>query len=161
MEEASNGPDAPSVRRIEPRSGETSRESGTSAAERLLRLLGVATGPDRASTGSPGERPADWKYLIHLTERHKVVPLLHKQLQSPLGDGIPPWVLAHLRHRSEAIATRNLGITVDLVRVMALFESEGVRAIAFKGPTLALALYNSLALRQEAGRDAPVCVLSR
>ena len=45
------------------------------------------------------------------------------------------------------IARRNLLLAVDLVRTMRLFEREGISAVAYKGPLLALDLYGDLALR--------------
>jgi hypothetical protein len=46
------------------------------------------------------------------------------------------------------IAARNLMLTGELLRLLAVLAAGGVEALAFKGPIAALSLYRNLALRQ-------------
>ena len=80
------------------------------------------------------QQPLDWNRLEDLAGYHRLAPLLHWELKS-LGTGF------------QENLKNSLLLTRELVRVIDLLEGEGIPALPFKGPTLALAAYNNLALR--------------
>ena len=60
----------------------------------------------------------------------------------------PPWAALRLEREFTAVARRTLTLTSELVEVMAGLKSVGVSATPFKGPTLAVAAYGRVILRQ-------------
>jgi hypothetical protein len=88
----------------------------------------------------------DWTYLLDNAWRHGLMPALHQYLSS--HPAVPAQVKTQLRDESNALQGTNLLLTRELLRVLGLLEAEGIRAIPFKGPTLAMMAYGNLALRQ-------------
>ena len=90
----------------------------------------------------------DWDGLVRTARRHAVTPQLYQSLLSACPDVVPQNVLGQLRDQFHANAARNLILTGELLRLLALFEANGIRAMPFKGPVLAAAAYGDLSLRQ-------------
>lgn len=98
----------------------------------------------------------DWPLVLTTAQRHGVLPLLGQALRATCPDAVPAPVLADLRRRFLANAQRNLRLTAELIEILGLFAAEGIPAIPYKGPALALAVYGSLALRQFGDLDIVV-----
>lgn len=90
----------------------------------------------------------DWDYLFQLARRHAVVPLVYSQLQRHTSDLVPPQHLSRFRNNYQENVARNLVLTSELQRVMKSLSTEGVEAVPFKGPALAVFAYDDLALRR-------------
>lgn len=90
----------------------------------------------------------DLPRLLAVARGHGVIPLLHRYLSGPLAELLPPQFRDSLRHHSYAVSRRNLELTGELIRVHRRLEREGVRALPYKGPMLALQAYGDLAARQ-------------
>src|ERR1043166_3434341 len=89
----------------------------------------------------------NWQYLINLAERHRLMPLLHLHLQSAPSGTAPDAQLKLLEDRFRNSLISNLLLTSELRSLLDLFEASGIRAIPFKGPTLAVAAYGDIGLR--------------
>src|SRR5215213_7950008 len=72
----------------------------------------------------------DWEYVARLAHRHAVVPLVYRALQTFARGAAPEPVRKALSEKYRANAARNVLLAGELLRVVNLFESEGVRAIA-------------------------------
>src|SRR5262245_34078973 len=107
-----------------------------SAAELLL-------GCARTSAGE-----IDWEYLFQLARRHSIVPLVYVQLEQQAPDLIPQQFLAKLKKHYVENSARNTLLTAELCRLINLFRDEGIEAIPYKGPVLALFAYGNIALRR-------------
>jgi hypothetical protein len=57
-------------------------------------------------------------------------------------------MLEHLRVRFQEVCARNYQLAAKLVSLTSMLENEGVFVLAFKGPSLAMAVYGGLSLRQ-------------
>lgn len=90
----------------------------------------------------------DWSTVLELGRRHRLVPLLHLHLTAAADDAIPEWVRATLREEFSSNAARNLTLALELLAVTDLLQSHGIRALPYKGPTVAQCIYGSLAARQ-------------
>jgi len=66
---------------------------------------------------------------------------------------VPDDVRRQLAQQSRSIARRNIGLTRELVRLLAVLEQHRIPAIPFKGPALAATLYGDLSLRQFSDLD--------
>jgi len=90
----------------------------------------------------------DWKRLLAAARRHGLVPLLYTHLQSTCAEETPESILLTLGRQFMLNAARNLSMTAELVRILALFEDHGIPALPYKGPLLAESIYGNVALRQ-------------
>jgi hypothetical protein len=87
-------------------------------------------------------RQLDWNYLLGAAEQHGLLPLLRKRLDEV---GVVPVGLVRACINN---AGHNLALTGELVRVVSLFEQNGIECLPFKGPALADQLFGSIAMRQ-------------
>jgi hypothetical protein len=69
-------------------------------------------------------------------------------LEEIRGAAVPPTVLSQLSAENQENTERCLWLTAELVKVMAAMEKAEISCIPFKGPTLAIAAYGDLGLRQ-------------
>lgn len=90
----------------------------------------------------------DWDYLINKATRNRLRPLLYLNLNQVGSERVPEDVLQGLKSIFENNARRNLMLTGELVKVMALLEDNGIKAITYKGPVLAKGAYGNLAYRE-------------
>jgi hypothetical protein len=95
----------------------------------------------------------DWDYLIALVDRHGVIPLFAHNLDSLSAGLVPVQVLANLRNYNQENTRHSLFLTAELCRLMELLQAHGIRAVPFKGPTLALRAYGDVALREFSDLD--------
>jgi hypothetical protein len=89
----------------------------------------------------------DWNFLIKTIEKHDVVPLVYQNLKLLDTNFIPQDVLDYFRTYSHKIALRNAGFLQELLSVLEVLNSNGIQAISFKGPVLALLAYRNIGLR--------------
>ena len=105
---------------------------GGATAERIRQLI---------------RRDLDWQTLFRITEHHRLIPQVYSGL-CPVADLVPAEVLHKLRCCYEANVRQSLRLSRDLIRVLDHFESSGIRALAYKGPTLASMLHGDFSQRQ-------------
>lgn len=90
----------------------------------------------------------DWDYLINKAARNRLRPLLYLNLNQVGPERVPEDVLQGLKEFFKNNARRNLMLTGELVKVMALLEDNGIKAVTYKGPVLAKGAYGNLAYRE-------------
>jgi hypothetical protein len=95
----------------------------------------------------------DWAALLTLALDHAVMPLLYRNLFILGPEAAPAPFIDNLRALAMANSYRNLSLTAELLRVIALLENNGVPAVAYKGPVLAATAYGDTALRQFSDLD--------
>ncbi len=116
--------------------------------ELLLACARVHLPPNKIEFVQELSRQAlDWEQVPVLAERHRLVPLLYRHLDEVCPSSVPGKVLDALRVSSERTAGRNLFLMWQLLELLDAFKAEGIEAIPFKGPALAVALYRNVALR--------------
>ncbi|WP_158535235.1 nucleotidyltransferase domain-containing protein [Acaryochloris thomasi] len=94
-----------------------------------------------------GQNDLDWDYLIETAGNHGVLPLLYQSLSAVAPDVVPQQMLKQLRQFVQQIALKNTLFTRELLSILQLLETHGIRALPFKGPVLAVSAYGNLALR--------------
>jgi len=92
--------------------------------------------------------PIDWDFLLLQAAEQSVTPLLCRQLSSVAADLVEPAQLQRLTELTRVNTMRSLVLTAELVRIMDRFASEGIQAVPYKGPILAVQAYGDLALRE-------------
>ena len=90
----------------------------------------------------------DWDYILKMADRHCLVPLLCRHLNATDPSLVPPHVRGRLERDNHQNTRSNLLLTGELLKVLELFEQNGVPVVSFKGPSLALRIYGDVGLRQ-------------
>jgi hypothetical protein len=100
--------------------------------------------------------PLDWDRLIGTAAPHGVVPLLQMHLGALCSDAVPAEALGRMRAHCRRTQARALAQAGDLLEIVRRFAEAGVPVLPYKGPTLAVALYGNLALRESGDLDVLV-----
>jgi len=88
-----------------------------------------------------------WPKVLAIARRHGIVPLLYEALsENPFH--IPEKTSAELKKQFYQDAINSFRYAAELVRLCGHLQRHGVRALPFKGPTLAALLYRKLSLRK-------------
>jgi hypothetical protein len=90
----------------------------------------------------------DWQAFLDLAERHRVRPLVYKNLTKACWDLVPADMQQQWQRNARAIGRRALRVTGALLKIAALFEKEQIPVVALKGPVLAQEVYGSTTLRE-------------
>lgn len=90
----------------------------------------------------------DWDYFYRLARRHSLVPIVYRQLGALMKDQVPAEVFQRFKKDYQENAARNLIFVDELTTLLDRFASQGVEAIVFKGPALAMLAYGDLNLRR-------------
>ena len=121
----------------------------TPEARLLLRCARVDLAPeDREEIAALCRAKLDWQTVRTLADRHGLAALLQRHLGDRTTEEVPREMLAALWAHRERLERRNVAMAAELVRVCRLLAIAGVRAVPYKGPSLALAAYSDLALRE-------------
>ncbi len=92
--------------------------------------------------------PIDWYRLLYTAEKHRVMPLLYRNLPTTPPSTMPTEVRQELRRRFFKNAQHNLRLTQELFSLLDLFAAQSVSAIPYKGTILAALAYGKISLRQ-------------
>jgi hypothetical protein len=96
-------------------------------------------------------RGVDWNAFLALAERNRLLPLVHRALEGV--DDVPETVRSRLRAAFAANARHALALAGELRGLMDAMDGLQVRALAYKGPALAVRAYGHLALRTYSDLD--------
>jgi hypothetical protein len=114
----------------------------------LLTLCAGAPGNMTDTTALDlGREEIDWDYFYRLARRHSLVPVVFRQLQT-IKAQIPGEVLNRFKKDYQENAARNLILVDELITLLERFAKQGVEALVFKGPALAILAYGDLDLRR-------------
>lgn len=89
----------------------------------------------------------DWEYLLRAADSHGLKPLLYWHLEATSPESVPEVTLEHLEAEFRRNMKRNLFLSMELLKLLERLEGQGIQAIPFKGPVLAVSVYGNLALR--------------
>lgn len=105
----------------------------------------------RASLAQPGEFAAalgevrDWPSLLARLQRHRLLLLFHHLAGHEAL--VPEAVLLDVTQMGERALHQNLLLLAELQEVTAFLDARGIRVLSYKGPSVALSAYGSIALR--------------
>jgi hypothetical protein len=103
--------------------------------------------PTAARVGELLKGGIDWDRLTVLAHQHSVTQLLYWHLIERVQDVAPTAFTQELQRDFRANVDRNLYLAGELLRLLPLFETNGIPVIAFKGPVFAVNVYKNIALR--------------
>lgn len=90
----------------------------------------------------------DWTLLLELASRHRLGPLLYRHVNAAAPTLVPRQAFIDLWRSHEINVRRSEALATELARLLDRLAAAGIRALAYKGPVLALSLYGDLALRE-------------
>lgn len=102
----------------------------------------------------PGD--LDWDELLRLARPHGMEPLIFRRLLSTGHDYVPDEVWGRIAAIQQENVERTLAATGELASILRALAGEGIEAISYKGPVLALQLYGDVAARRFADLDVMV-----
>jgi hypothetical protein len=110
-------------------------------------LVAAASGRCRLPIADAG-RDLDWERVLGSALWHGMAPMLQAHLSDPdLGLAVPPEVADHLRRAARESTVRSMQLAVELDRVLALLDSEGIPVLLLKGAALLELVYDHPGLR--------------
>jgi len=133
--------------------------TASTSPETELLLCTARTRPDAATTGRAQalmRRELNWEHLRRVADHHGLAPLLYWNLSRTCPEAVPEATLDRLQADFRLNATRAFILSAELSRLLALFETHGIPALPFKGPTLAALAYDQLMLRRAGDLDIMV-----
>jgi Uncharacterised nucleotidyltransferase len=138
---------------LEPLQTEISTLEMLSNEDRLLLICArrFLNRQDLAQAQSLIAAGVDWNLLCRHAEKHGLLPLLFHHLEENFSEAIPH--LNEHKQRCFKDAVHKLYWTYTLLQVLQALEAAGIRALAYKGPALAAALYGDVALREMSDLD--------
>jgi len=95
----------------------------------------------------------DWPALCRTALRHGVLPVVSIRLEELGQDLVPEEEIVRLKQFRHANLRRSLVMTAELLKIITHLDSQGLAAIPFKGPVLAVQAYGDSGLRQFADLD--------
>jgi hypothetical protein len=93
------------------------------------------------------QQPLDWDRVVEAACLHRVIPLLYQTLNTHVPTLVPTETLEELHQKFQDNQFDNLALTQELLRLLKLLAEHQIPAIPFRGPVLATAIYQNLALR--------------
>jgi hypothetical protein len=93
-------------------------------------------------------REIDWTYLLKAAKEKRALPLVYWSIKSAGPESVPDIAMHQLKTDFDINALHNLNRTYELFRLLDLFRSHSIPAIAFKGPILSALIYGNIAFRQ-------------
>ena len=89
-----------------------------------------------------------WQDFLNLVSVHGVLPLAYQAIYKYAKDAIASENFNILKQSYMATVGRNMLMSAELIKVMALLEENGIKALTFKGPALAQMAYGVNACQQ-------------
>jgi len=131
------------------------------SSEMELLLLLSSTGLSAEQEGHARkllQASIDWDLLFQLVIGNRVYPLIYINLIKLEGLDINTDFLSKLEREYRKNTFQVLQQTSELVKVMSLFDKNGIHAISIKGPILGLSLYGDVSMRTSKDLDILVAL---
>jgi len=90
----------------------------------------------------------DWEYILRTVSKHRIVPLFYSQINRLCPEDIPRHIRDVLKDQFKINAYKNMMMLRELLKLLNLFESNGIIVVPYKGPVLAISIYKDIKLRQ-------------
>jgi len=101
-------------------------------------------------------KPFSWERLILLSERHKLLPMLYKNIRAE-SVNLPIEIPSILKEKFIIQTQHVLKLATEGIRISNILNREGIRSILLKGPFLSQQIYSNDALRPS--RDIDILIL--
>ena len=108
-------------------------------------------------------QPLRWDFLLRAAAENSILPLLALHLPAVAPDAFTPEQFSQLKGAARAAGIRSLQLSAELIRTLGALQAQGVLALPYKGPVVAMQAYGDLALREFEDLDIVVrqCDMAR
>ncbi|MBF0509725.1 MAG: nucleotidyltransferase family protein [Deltaproteobacteria bacterium] len=89
----------------------------------------------------------DWERFLALVRRHRVHPVVYRNVYRYTREYVPEPVVQTLKARFQENLLATLRLSAELTRVSQLLEKSGIPALCLKGPVLSFRLFGDVAWR--------------
>lgn len=89
----------------------------------------------------------DWQLIFHVAEIYRSIPLVAMHLSHHAMDLVAIDIQRDLQNFHRTSTQHNMALAIEVLRLIKLLQSEGLRAIPFKGPVSAIRVYDDMAMR--------------
>lgn len=116
-----------------------------SLEEQLLTLL-LASNTEEATLEATRRllrQRVNWDALIELAQNHRVAAIVYLRLRDCFAPFVPPEVMAHFDQYYQAHQWYTLHTMSDTMKTLRLLENNDIPVLPFKGPAVALTLYDN------------------
>ena len=131
--------------------GESSTALSRMHAEGRLLVLCARTTMSEFARVEVGDLVSDginWDIIWQLSRVHGVAPLVYRNLVTICPKAVPSTIHEAFRRRNQANVLLNSLLARELVSLVDALAAKGIRAIPFKGVTLAQIAYGDISLRE-------------
>jgi hypothetical protein len=98
-------------------------------------------------------QPINWDLFLQLALKHRVFPVVYKTLHNLKIQSVPSYIMNHLKQEYEKNAFKSLVQTGEMIRLIRLFQEQGISSLVLKGVPLAEKLYQDITLRMSKDID--------
>ncbi|CAN5458076.1 hypothetical protein BH10CYA1_BH10CYA1_27380 [soil metagenome] len=95
----------------------------------------------------------DWDYLLAAVVFHGVFPTFFKHLKTHFAAHVPAKCFRMMTGHNDKIRFLNLALVGTFLQYHSLLQKNNIQSVTFKGPALALSLYDDLLLREYSDVD--------
>jgi len=128
--------------------------SGPDAYELIRTCLSHRSEAARRSALQPFfEDGIDWSLVQQEARRHRVLPLLYRELENLLGSCLPSSLREQIREHWRGERIRNTFVIQELGRLAQHLQAADLPFLVMKGPVLAKTAYGNIALRHSVDSD--------
>jgi hypothetical protein len=89
----------------------------------------------------------DWKLFYRHVNKHRVLPVVYKNMRTFSADQIDDSVMTALKKKSMQSTGHSLKLSSELVRIAGILNEQEIRFLSLKGPLLSLALFGDMNIR--------------
>lgn len=122
----------------------------------LISVCSAEKSAGRAEVRDLLSRPFNWERLITLSERHRLLPMLYKNIRAESAI-LPIEIPTTLKEKFIVQTQQVLQLATEGIRISNILNREGVPCILLKGPFLSQQIYADDALRPS--RDIDILIL--
>ncbi|MBI2809746.1 MAG: nucleotidyltransferase family protein [Candidatus Melainabacteria bacterium] len=98
----------------------------------------------------------DWDYLLAAVVFHGVFPTFFKHLKTHFAAHVPAKCFRMMTGHNDKIRFLNLALVGTFLQYHSLLQKNNIQSVIFKGPVLALSLYDDLLMREYSDVDVLV-----
>ncbi len=113
-------------------------------------LLCACVEPDgerRKCIENAADSSLNWDLVYEISLRQRVLPLLYENIKSLLPGKVPARIIEKLNSVYFDNVTRNISLSLFLLKILSLLKENNISAVPFKGPLLAQDVYGDIGLR--------------
>lgn len=92
-------------------------------------------------------QPINWDMFFHLSEHHRVYPLVYKTIRQMKNPVVPQYVISQFQQKIQGNVMRSISMAGETVQIVTCFKNNSIRSFVLKGESLSWRLYGDITSR--------------